>query len=475
MLIVGKGRWYAAMIMRLCYNLRYLFLVVYIMSHSASWSSKIGFILAAAGSAIGLGAIWKFPYTAGTNGGAVFFLLFLVFTVLVALPVQLAEFYIGRTSGKNAIDAFKTLAPNTQWPWIGRMGVAACFVLLSFYSVVGGWVLNCVVHALSGEIHTGADFAALFGATIANPWSVLLYQGLFMLMTIWVVKGGVSAGIEKANRYMMPTLFVLFLALAVRSLTLPGAMEGVAFLLKPDWSYLTPNTMLTALGQAFFALSIGVSTMITYASYLSKKEDLFRSGHSIMWMNLLVSLLAGLVIFPAVFAFGFEPSQGPGLIFIVLPAVFMQMPLGGVLFAVFMLLVAFATLTSAFSMLETVIAAAIRQDESKRSSRSWLIGVAIFIIGIPSALSFGLLSEWKIFGKTVFDLWDYIITALIMPISSFFVAIFVAWLRNRQSVLADAGEGSTVPKAVLMLWLQTLRYVAPIAILLVFANTLGWI
>ena len=463
------------MIMRLCYNLGHLFLVVYIMSHSVSWSSKIGFILAAAGSAIGLGAIWKFPYTAGTNGGAVFFLLFLVFTVLVALPVQLAEFYIGRTSGKNAIDAFKILAPNTQWPWIGRMGVAACFVLLSFYSVVGGWVLNYVVRALTGEIHAGADFAALFGATIANPWSVLLYQGLFMLMTIWVVKGGVSAGIEKANRYMMPTLFVLFLALAVRSLTLPGAMEGVAFLLKPDWAYLTPNTMLTALGQAFFALSIGVSTMITYASYLSKKEDLFRSGHSIMWMNLLVSLLAGLVIFPAVFAFGFEPSQGPGLIFIVLPAVFMQMPLGGVLFAVFMLLVAFATLTSAFSMLETVIAAAIRQDESKRSSRSWLIGVAIFIIGIPSALSFGLLSEWKIFGKTVFDLWDYIITALIMPISSFFVAIFVAWLRNRQSVLADAGEGSTVPKAVLMLWLNTLRYVAPIAILLVFANTLGWI
>ncbi|MCP1659738.1 sodium-dependent transporter [Neisseria perflava] len=446
------------------------------MNKTASWSSKIGFILSAAGSAIGLGAIWKFPYTAGTNGGAVFFLLFLIFTVLVALPVQLAEFYIGRTSGKNAVDAFKTLAPGSRaWPWIGRMGVAACFVLLSFYSVVGGWVLNYVVHAFTGQIHEGADFAALFGQTIANPWGVLFYQGLFMLMTVWVVKGGISDGIEKANRYMMPALFVLFLLLAVRSLTLPGAMAGVSFLLKPNWSYVKPQTMLTALGQAFFALSIGVSTMITYASYLDKKQDLFRSGNSIMWMNLLVSLLAGLVIFPAVFAFGFEPGQGSGLIFIVLPAVFMKIPFGSLLFAVFMLLVVFATLTSAFSMLETVIAAAIRDDESKRSSRTWLIGTAIFIVGIPSALSFGVMAETKIFGKTVFDLWDYIITALIMPISSLCVAYFVGWLRNKQSVLADISEGSTVPKGIILLWLNTLRYIAPIAILLVFANTLGWI
>ncbi|WP_416192089.1 sodium-dependent transporter [Neisseria sp. CCUG12390] len=445
------------------------------MNSSASWSSKLGFILSAAGSAIGLGAIWKFPYTAGTNGGAVFFLLFLLFTVLVALPVQLAEFYIGRTSGKNAVDAFKTLAPGSQWPWVGRMGVAACFVLLSFYSVVGGWVLNYVVHAFTGQIRPNADFEALFNATIANPWGVLLYQGLFMLMTIWVVKGGVSDGIEKANRYLMPALFVLFIVLAARSLTLPGAMQGVSFLLKPDWSYLTPQTMLMALGQAFFALSIGVSTMITYAAYLSKKQDLFRSGNSIMWMNLLVSLLAGLVIFPAVFAFGFEPSQGPGLIFIVLPAVFMQIPFGTALFAVFMLLVVFATLTSAFSMLETVIAAAIRQDESKRKSSSWIIGIAIFIVGIPSALSFGVLGEWKIFGKTVFDLWDFMISAVIMPIGALSVAVFTGWIRNKQSVLADIGEGSTVPKALIQLWFNALRFLAPVAIVVVFAHTLGWI
>ena len=445
------------------------------MKSPASWSSKIGFILSAAGSAIGLGAIWKFPYTAGTNGGAVFVLMFLIFTVLVALPVQLAEFYIGRKSGKNAVDAFKTLAPNSLWPWIGRMGVFACFILLSFYSVVGGWVLNYVVHAFDGSIHQNADFGALFGSTISSPAGSIAYQGLFMLMTVWVVKSGIAAGIERANKYMMPALFVLLLLLAVRSLTLDGATVGISFLLKPDWSHFTPQTMLTALGQAFFALSLGVSTMITYAAYLDKKQDLFRSGNSIMWMNLLVSLLAGLVIFPAVFAFNFEPGQGPGLIFVVLPAVFMKLPLGQILFAVFMLLVVFATLTSAFSMLETVIAAAIREDESKRSKNTWIIGTAIFIVGIPSALSFGVLSEWKLFGKTLFDLWDYMITALIMPISSLLVAVFVGWIRQKSDVFEHMREGSSVPQAVIALWLNALRFLAPVAILLVFANTLGWI
>jgi len=222
-------------------------------------------------------------------------------------------------------------------------------------------------------------------------------------------------------------------------------------------------------------LSLGVSTMITYAAYLDKKQDLFRSGNSIMWMNLLVSLLAGLVIFPAVFAFNFEPGQGPGLIFVVLPAVFMKLPLGQILFAVFMLLVVFATLTSAFSMLETVIAAAIREDESKRSKTTWIIGTAIFIVGIPSALSFGVLSEWKLFGKTLFDLWDYMITALIMPISSLLVAVFVGWIRQKSDVLEHMREGSSVPQAVIVLWLNALRFLAPVAILLVFANTLGWI
>lgn len=446
------------------------------MSAPSSWTSKIGFILAAAGSAIGLGAIWKFPYTAGTNGGAVFFLIFLLFTVLVGLPVLLAEFFIGRKTGKNPIDALTELAPTQPaWAWIGRMGMAACFVLLSFYSVVGGWVFAYVWHALSGAIAPNTDFAALFGSTIASPTMALGFQAAFMLITVWVVQNGIAEGIERANKYLMPLLFIMFVLLAIRSLTLPNAMQGVSFLLKPDFSAVTPSTWLTALGQAFFALSLGVSTMMTYASYLGNKQDLFRSANSIMWLNMFVSLLAGLVIFPAVFAFGFKPDSGPGLIFIVLPAVFQKMPFGTLLFAVFMILVAFATLTSAFSMLETVIAAYTRNDESRRRRVTPIIGIAIFLVGIPSALSFGTLSGFTVLGKTVFDLWDYLITSWIMPLSSLGVSLLVAWVLPRTMVLEHMREGSDLSPMIAVLWRITLRWIAPIAILLVFAHTLGWL
>ncbi|TCP06075.1 sodium-dependent transporter [Uruburuella suis] len=445
------------------------------MKKSASWSSKIGFILSAAGSAIGLGAIWKFPYTAGTNGGAVFFLLFLLFTVLIGLPVLLAEFYIGRKSGKNAVDAFKTLAPDSLWPWVGRMGVAACFILLSFYSVVGGWVLAYVVHAFGGTVRPDTDFSALFAQTIANPLHALAYQALFMLITVAVVRNGISEGIEKASKYLMPALFVIFLLLAARSLTLPGADAGLAFLLQPDWRYLNAHTMLIALGQSFFALSIGVSAMITYAAYLGREQDVFRSANSVMWLNLLVSLLAGLVIFPAVFAFGYQPDQGPGLIFVVLPAVFQHIAFGNFLFAVFMLLVLFATLTSAFAMLETVIAAAIHNKEEKRARITWQVGLAIFIVGIPSALSFGVWQEVTVFGKTLFDLWDYLITAWIMPIGALCIALFVGWVQPRPTVLEHMHSGSNTPAWLARMWHTALRYLAPVAILIVFANTLGWI
>ena len=442
---------------------------------ASNWTSKIGFVLAAAGSAIGLGAIWKFPYTAGTNGGAVFFLLFLLFTVLVGLPVLLAEFYIGRKTGKNPIDALLEIAPHPAWSYLGRIGMIACFVLLSLYSVVGGWVFAYLWHALSGTIAPNTDFAQLFGATIANPVLVLGFQAAFMFLTIWVVQNGVAEGIERANKYLMPLLFIMFILLAIRSLTLPNAIAGVSFLLKPDFHAVTSATWLTALGQAFFALSLGVSTMMTYASYLNHQQDLFRSAHSIMWLNMFISLLAGLVIFPAVFAFGFQADSGPGLIFIVLPAVFQKMPLGTLLFAIFMILVAFATLTSAFSMLETVIASYTRNDESRRRRVTPIIGLAIFVLGIPSALSFGILSDFKIMNKTVFDLWDYLITSWIMPLSSLGVSILVAWVLKSDTVLTHMRQGSHLPPFIALLWRNSLRYIAPIAILLVFAHSLGWL
>lgn len=225
------------------------------MSQRDNWSSKLGFLLSAAGSAIGLGAIWKFPYTAGTHGGAVFVLLFLLFTFLVAAPILVAEFAIGRHARHSAIQAFRRIMPGSAWPLVGWMGVITCFVLLSFYSVVGGWVLAYVWYAISGRLGAGTDFNALFEKLISSPVEVIGFQAVFMLATVWVVRSGISTGIERANRYMMPALFIMFVLLAIRSLSLDGAMEGVRFLLEPDWSFLNGETMLGALGQAFFALS----------------------------------------------------------------------------------------------------------------------------------------------------------------------------------------------------------------------------
>lgn len=440
-----------------------------------NWSSKLGFILSAAGSAIGLGAIWKFPYTMGTNGGAVFFLLFVFFTFLIGAPVLLAEFLIGRSSRKSAVEAFAALVPGRFWPLTGILGVLTCFVLLSFYSVVGGWVLAYVFYAVTGQLAGVVDYGAFFGGLIANPGEVLLFQGIFMLAVVWVVRSGVSSGIEKANKYMMPSLFVMFMLLAVRSLTLDGATDGVAFMFKPDWSYLNAETALSALGQAFFALSLGVSAMITYASYLDNQTDLVRNANTVVWMNLGVSLLAGLVIFPAVFALGFEPNQGPGLIFAVLPAVFNYLPFGHVLFAVFMVLVLFATLTSAFAMLETATAAASRRSE-KRSLYTWLIGIGIFLAGIPSALSFGIWQEVKLLGdKDIFGTLDYLVTSWAMPVGALLTTLFAGWAWNRRHLMHDVRIGSDLPDGIFLAWFFLIRYIAPVAIVLVFLNTLGWL
>lgn len=443
------------------------------MRNTESWSSKIGFILSAAGSAIGLGAIWKFPYTLGTSGGAVFLLLFIAFTLLVGLPVLLAEFAIGRSTRQNAIAALRALAPDSLWPWLGRIGVATCFVILSFYSVVGGWVVAYLYHTLNGDVAASTDFAALFAQIISNPAEVLLCQAAFMLTTMWVVQSGVSQGIEKANRYLMPALFVLFVLLAARSLTLPGAMAGVRFLFQPDWAYLNSQTALIALGQAFFALSLGVAVMITYASYLNTNSDLFRAGNSVVWLNLLISLLSGLVIFPAVFALGFEPNQGPGLIFVVLPAVFQQMPWGSLLFGVFMLLVLFATLTSAFSILENISAAASRGDSRQRQRYTWLMGILVYLAGIPSALSFGPWAGFTPSGKSIFEWLDYLTTAWSMPLGALLVAVFVGWHWHKEILRHEILLGSNVNPRWFGIWYVLVKYIAPLAITVVFLRGIG--
>ncbi|MBM7648493.1 NSS family neurotransmitter:Na+ symporter [Bacillus ectoiniformans] len=445
------------------------------MNNQEQWSSKIGFILAAAGSAIGLGAIWKFPYMAGTNGGGVFFLLFILFTILIGTPILLAEFYLGRRTQKDAVSAFKVLAPNTAWPLVGILGVICAFIILSFYSVVGGWILSYIYRNATGQLFADSaiSYEDLFGQIIASPAEVLLAQGVFMIITILVVRGGIQNGIEKASTYMMPALFILFMVLVVRSLTLDGAMEGVEFLLKPDWSLLTAKTSLLALGQAFFTLSIGVSIMITYASYLGKEVNLPSSALSVAGMNIFISLLAGLVIFPAVFALGFEPNAGAGLVFVVLPAVFNEIAFGSVFFFVFLLLLLFATLTSAFSILEIVVAALTKGDSDKRKRYTWIAGILIFITGIPSALSFGVFSHIQVFGKSIFDFADFITNSIGMPLGALFISLFVGFRMKKSDVYQEISQGSSIASKLFNIWYFLVKYLAPAAIILIFLQSFG--
>ncbi|AZV45019.1 sodium-dependent transporter [Peribacillus asahii] len=441
------------------------------------WTSKLGFILAAAGSAIGIGVIWKFPYMVGTNGGGIFFLMFILFTLIIGAPILITEFIIGRRTQKDAVRAYKELAPGTPWTLIGYCGVIASIILLSFYSVVGGWILSYLIRSVTNSLSnlTQQQYGDLFNTIISNPYETVIAQLIFMLITIWVVQGGIQQGIEKASKYMMPALFILFLVLLVRSLTLDGAMEGVKFFLKPDTSVLSEQTVLLALGQAFFALSIGISVMVTYASYLNKNEDLTKSALSVVGLNIFIALLAGLVIFPAVFALGFDPASGPGLVFVVLPAVFNEIAFGSVFMFIFFILILFATLTSAFSILEIVVAAMVKGDEANRKKSSWVAGILVFIIGIPSALSFGVLSHITLFNKSIFDIADFLVSNIALPVGALFISLFVGFQLKRLHVEEEFLSGSSYGKKIFKVWYFLIRYIAPIAIAIVLLSSIGFI
>ncbi len=434
------------------------------------FGSKIGFILAAAGSAIGLGAIWKFPYMAGTNGGSVFVALFILCTLLIGLPILLAEFIIGRKGQADAVTGFKRLAPNKPWFLIGWSGFIFSFIILSFYSVVGGWILSYLVRSITLSLNDSGEsfYENLFDSVISNPWEVLIGQGAFILLTVLIVSGGIKGGIEKASKWMMPILFIFFIVLAVRSLTLPGAIDGIKFLFVPDWSYFTWETALLALGQAFFSLSVGVSGMITYASYLPKETNLSSSALSVSTLNIVISIMAGLVIFPAVFALGFSPDAGPGLVFIILPAVFEQIIFGQFFLILFFVLLLFATLTSSISMLEIVVSIGIKSKYERRTKAAWVFGLLIFIVGIPSALSMGVLSDIKILDMIIFDFADFLTSSIGLPLGALFISIFAGYKFSKQEIYDELGANSSIVK----IWRVIVMYIAPLAILLVFVQGL---
>lgn len=438
------------------------------------WSSKLGFILASAGAAIGLGAIWKFPYMTGMNGGGAFFLLFIGFTILIGLPLLIAEFVIGRGAQKEAISAYKKLAPKSGWSIIGRWGVLGSFLLMSFYSVVGGWVLIYSVMSIPGMIiKQGANYEAIFGSITGNPLITILGLAVFILINVVVVSFGIKDGIEKASKVLMPLLFIFFIILVIRAVTFEGAMDGLRFFLQPDFSKITGENVLYALGQSFFSLAVGFSVMVTYSSYLGKDVSLPMSAGSVSIMNILVSLLAGLAIFPVVFAFGLEPTEGPGLLFMVLPAAFAQMPFGELFLSLFLLLFLFAVLTSSFSMLEIITSAFTANKDRSRKKVAAVAGIIVFIAAIPAALSSSTLANFTLFGLTVFDATDFLVSNIMLPGGCLLISLFIGFKMNKQLIKQEFTLSSSLSTGTYQLWFQLMRWLVPITIIIVFFASLG--
>lgn len=441
------------------------------MSEKSQWGSKIGFILASAGSAIGLGAVWKFPYMTAANGGGSFLLVFLIFTLLIGLPLLLAEFVLGRGAAVSAVKTFGKLGKNKKYNIFGIIGAFALFVLLSFYSVIGGWILVYLGISIADAlgIYSTSDYVALFSTIISNPWIALGAQAMFILLNVLIVSRGVQKGIERASKIMMPMLFIIFLIIITRSLTLPNSMAGVTYFLKPDFSKITTSGLLFALGQSFFALSIGVTAMLTYASYLNKQVNMVQSGVSVVMMNIAVSIMAGLAIFPAMSSFGMESEDGPSLLFIVLPQLFNNMAFGKIFYILFLILFLFATITSSVVMLEINVGNLTDQKNTNRTKWSVIVGILTFVFGIPSALSYGTLANTLFFGKTFFDSMDFLVSNILMPLGCLFLSIFTGYVLDKKVAMRElhVKEDNKVSLGFFKAWLFLLRYVLPIIIAIV--------
>lgn len=436
------------------------------------WGSKIGFILAAAGSAVGLGNLWKFPYMAGQNGGGAFVLIYFIILFLVGFTLMLAELVLGRHTQLNAIGAYRRIS--RAFTWVGLLGVLSGFLILSFYSVVGGWVLSYVVRALTGALQTTDTkmLGDMFGALVSGTVEPIVYHGIFMLLTLAIVYGGIGGGIEKASKFMMPALFIMIIILAVRSLTFEGAGEGVRFLLSPDFSKINIEVILNALGQVFFSLSLGMGAMITYGSYLSKDANIPQSSVVIPLVDTGIALLAGLAILPAVFAFGFEPDQGPGLMFVILPAVFAQMPLGNLFAIIFFLLVLFAALTSSISLLEVCVAYVVDEWRWSRGITTFFLSLIIFLMGIPASLSNGPWANIHVLGERgFFDTYDFIASNIFLPLGGLMLCLVVGWFWGVNNAIAEATNHGRVRFGLASFWSFLIRFVAPVAILIVFIRS----
>lgn len=437
----------------------------------AQFATRIGVIAASVGSAIGLGNIWRFPYEAGQHGGGAFLLIYILFVFAIGVPIICSEFLIGRSSHSNVLGAFQKLErKGSKWHLISYVGILSSLMILSFYSVVAGWTLEYTIQSVAGGLKDSSpDYLAnYFQEFTTQSNRSLMWTIVFLLLNYLIIRKGLKNGIERMSNIMTPLLFVILLVFCVNSLMMPGAADGLKFLFVPDFSKITPKVMLGALGQAFFSLSLGVSTLITYASYFKKDVPLVRSASIIAGLDTLFAIVAGLIIFPALFTYGIEPTEGPKLVFEVLPYIFSQTPGGQIWAAAFFFLLFLASITSTISMSEISISFFCEEWKMTREKAAMLNTVIAIVFGSLCALSFGAAADWKIFGMTVFDLFNFTTANLLMPVCGIVFAIFAGWFMDKKLVRSQLTNDETLKVRTYKSIVFSLRYIAPLAILSIF-------
>ncbi len=438
-----------------------------------SFGSRFGALVALAGSAVGLGNLWRFPYLVGENGGAAFIIVYILLSFFICLPIFISEFVVGRRSQRNAYSSFRDLSDGTWWKYVGVMTIIIPLIVTSYYSVIGGWSVQYLLKSLTFSFTIGetqSQMSSMFSEYVSSPWLPLIGHTIFLGISVLVVGAGIKGGIEKFSKIMMPLLFVIVLGIAIYSMLLPGASQGLDYLFKPDFSKLTAKSCAAALGQAFFSLSIGFGTIMTYASYVDKKENILFQSTATAVSDLAFALIAGMAIMPAVFAFGLDPQSGPGLVFETLPFVFSQMPAGGAVAILFFLALLVAAITSSISMVEVGVAYLV---EEKGLSRFWaclIVFCLCWSAGTLCSLSFGPLSDLKIFDMTIFDFLDYTSSNVLMTLGSLFTVLFVGWRLKKTDIYDEFTNGGSLRLNVRIfgiLWFL-IRYIAPVAVLMIF-------
>ena len=448
-----------------------------------NFGSKLGAVLAAAGSAVGLGNIWRFPIETGRNGGAAFILIYLICTVLIGLPIMLSEFLIGRHTQANTARAYQKLSPGTQWKWVGRLGVFTGFFIMCYYCVIAGWTMHYAYLALTNQFagKTAADFPVVFTEFSSNPWLPIVWLVVFIGLTHFVITRGVTKGIERWSKILMPTLFILVVVLVVVAVTSPGAKEGLDFMLRPDFSKITGKTILSAMGQAFFSLSLGMGCLCTYASYFDRKTSLGKTAIQVSAIDTMIALMAGFIIFPAASTAGYQLSGddvGPSLLFITLPNVFQtafsSIPVLGYAFALlFYLLVILAALTSMISLHEVVTSYMAEEFGWSRSRAALTETIVCIVLGCVCSLSFGPLKDATVAGMTIFDLFDWTASNICLPVGGLFISIFAGWYLDRQLFRDEITNYGHAAAPYFKVLVFLLRYIVPLAIIAILLNQLG--